>query len=240
MLWPALENSFRAAISDCVTTEDVHKELLVQPLLRRFSTPWRPPEVQPLPASDPVSADAADQEQEVEFYWVGTEARIAGTVVHRWLQVLAEQRIDGDPCDPALRSAVTTRWLKELGIGEPMRDGIARRVSVALDGILGDDTGRWLLAGDGHAELALSGIYEGRLESVVLDRVRIDESGDHWIVDYKTSSHEGGNLEGFIDAEIARYTPQLEKYAAIYAAFSGIKARRALYFPLLRRLVELQ
>ena len=110
----------------------------------------------------------------------------------------------------------------------------------ALDGILEDDKGRWVLDGDGHAELGLTGVYEGEIESVVLDRVRIDEDGAHWIIDYKTSSHEGGNLKGFLDAEIARYSPQLRKYATIYSAWAGVKPRCALYFPLLREFVEIQ
>ena len=75
---------------------------------------------------------------------------------------------------------------------------------------------------------------------VLLDRVRIDDKGEHWIIDYKTSSHEGGDLQGFLDAEVSRYEPQMRKYAAIYSAFSGIRPRCALYFPLLQRFVELQ
>lgn len=74
----------------------------------------------------------------------------------------------------------------------------------------------------------------------MLDRVRIDDDGTHWIIDYKTSTHEGGNLQGFLDAEIARYTPQLHKYAAIYSAWAGVQPRCALYFPLLRKFVEVQ
>ena len=36
-----------------------------------------------------------------------------------------------------------------------------------------------------------------------------------WIVDYKTSSHEGAGLEEFLDRERERYAPQLERYAAL-------------------------
>ena len=114
------------------------------------------------------------------------------------------------------------------------------RVNDALDGILSDDKGRWVLEGRGHAELGLTGVYDGEIESVVLDRVRIGDDGTHWIVDYKTSTHEGGNLPGFLDAEITRYTPQLQKYAAIYSAWSGEQPRCALYFPLLQEFVEIQ
>jgi hypothetical protein len=240
MLWPAVEeayaNAFQPGIAESV---DGEVDGFVQPVLRRFAQPWSAPEVRPLPREIDVTSPAKLDDEEVEFYWVGTEARIAGTVVHRWLQILAEQRIEGDPADPGLRDKLTGRWLRELGIGEEQRAGIAARISAALDGILGDERGRWVLDGEGHAELALTGLVDGDLETVVLDRVRIDENGDHWIVDYKTSTHEGGNLEGFLDAEVTRYTPQLRKYAAMYRAYAGTEPRCALYFPLLQRFIEI-
>jgi ATP-dependent exoDNAse (exonuclease V) beta subunit len=93
------------------------------------------------------------------------------------------------------------------------------------------------LQGDGYAELALTGTAGGKLESVILDRVRIDEDGVHWIVDYKTSSHEGGGLDAFLQAETDRYRPQLEKYAEVYRNYSNAEVRCALYFPLLQEFV---
>ena len=70
--------------------------------------------------------------------------------------------------------------------------------------------------------------------------MRVDDNGVHWIVDYKTSTHEGGNLPGFLDAEVTRYRPQLRKYAAVYGAWAGVEPRCALYFPLLGEFVEVQ
>ena len=93
------------------------------------------------------------------------------------------------------------------------------------------------MTGEGYAEFSLSGVTQGRVESVVIDRVRVDEHGTHWIVDYKTSSHEGGSLEAFLDAETERYRPQLKKYAALYRDYSGAEVRCALYFPLLQEFV---
>ena len=241
MLWPAVEAEFERAFDPLTISGNSDEDSgFAQPVLQRFATPWQPPAVQPLPHGIAVTADVETVDEAVEFYWVGTEARIAGTVVHRWLQAIAEGRIAGDPDDAGLTAELTDRWLRELGIGEAMRTPIAARVSAALDGIRTDPSGRWVLEGEGHAELALSGLFEGQVETVVLDRVRIDENGEHWIVDYKTSTHEGGNLEGFLDAEVTRYTPQLKKYAAIYRAFSGAEPRCALYFPLLQRFVEVQ
>ena len=47
------------------------------------------------------------------------------------------------------------------------------------------------------------------------------------MVDYKTSRHEGADIEGLLDREQKRYAAQLDTYAA---ALGG--ARRGLYFPL--------
>jgi ATP-dependent helicase/nuclease subunit A len=239
MLWPAVEDLYAQAFEPGKPAASEDLDEFVLPVRRQFASPWKPPAVQPLPSAIGTTATAHPEEEEVEFYWVGTEARIAGTVVHRWLQMLAEGRVEGDPADANVRDRLTGRWMRELGIGESQREDIAARVAEALDGILGDEKGRWVLTGEGHAELALTGVYEGSLETVVLDRVRVDENGDHWIVDYKTSTHEGGNLEGFLEAEVTRYTPQLRKYAAIYRAFAAVEPRCALYFPLLQRLVEI-
>lgn len=239
MLWPAVEEEFAGAfnIADIAMADDDEGVWRV-PRLRRFANPWETPEVLPLPGPPPPEADTDAADEEVEFYWVGTEARIAGTVVHRWLQVLAEGRTDVDAADRHGQQRVTRRWLREMGIGDELQVGIAARVEAALDGVSKDAKGRWILAGDGWAEFALTGQYEGAIESVVLDRVRIDEDGNHWIIDYKTSTHEGGNLQGFLKAEVERYAPQLEKYAALYAAYSGQQPRCALYFPLLQEFVE--
>ena len=94
-----------------------------------------------------------------------------------------------------------------------------------------------MLDGDGHTELALSTILDDRVTNVIIDRVRID-AGTHWIVDYKTSTHEGGRLEYFLQEQLRRYRPQLEKYAVAYENWSGERPRCALYFPLLQRFVE--
>ncbi|HEX7234025.1 MAG TPA: hypothetical protein VF243_02055, partial [Nitrosospira sp.] len=52
--------------------------------------------------------------------------------------------------------------------------------------------------------------------------------------DYKTSSHEGAGIEGFLDREQARYRAQLDRYAALLSNADGRPVRRGLYFPLLK------
>ena len=239
LLWSAVEPEFANAFADhtAVAAHDPD-DVWVKPVLRRFERAWELPKIVPLPQHELLAAKAIDS-AEVEFYWVGNEARIAGTLVHRWLHQIAEGRAAADATAlPGFRP-VTRRWLRELGIGAEAGAAIAERVEVALSGMLTDEKGRWILGGNGLAELALTGVIDGQIETVVLDRVKVDEDGTHWIIDYKTSSHEGGNLEGFLAAESERYGPQLRKYASIYNDYSGCQARCALYFPLLQTFIEL-
>jgi ATP-dependent exoDNAse (exonuclease V) beta subunit len=159
-------------------------------------------------------------------------------MVHRWLQLAADGGIVLANLDKDRLRRSTRRWLAEAGVGTEAATPIVLRVQQALEAIATDETGQWLLRGEGHAELALSGIYGGRLETVILDRVRIDDEGRHWIVDYKTSTHEGGDLDSFLAAEADRYRPQLRKYAWFYRGYAGVRPQCALYFPLLRQFVE--
>ncbi len=102
----------------------------------------------------------------------------------------------------------------------------------ALSTTLDDPRGRWLLGPQQNArnEYRLSTVVDGVRRVLVIDRLFEDLAGA-WIVDYKTSSHEGSDLEGFLAGEQERYREQLERYAA---AAGKDKARRGLYFPLLK------
>jgi len=59
-----------------------------------------------------------------------------------------------------------------------------------------------------------------------LDRTFVDADGNRWVVDFKTSRHECGDVDTFLDNERTRYSPTLTRYAR---AIGG--DRIALYFP---------
>lgn len=240
--WPALESAFSAQVLDNQFVRDTDEEsgVFAQPVLRRRAPDWRAPSAEALPVSATVAPHdrAATDPQQVHYEWVGSAARNAGTIVHRWLHRLV---IEGVPeeLDPDFVASRTRAWSLELGVPAADSDAVVARVQAALQATLNDQRGRWLLSGAGYAELALTGVHDQRLRSMVLDRVRIDE-GVHWIVDYKTSSHEGGGVDAFIEQELIRYREQLEGYASLYRAFANPPAlRTALYFPLMQRFAEL-
>ena len=99
-----------------------------------------------------------------------------------------------------------------------------------------DARGRWLFAPDHReaaTELSLTGLVEGRLVNVLIDRTFIDREGTRWVVDYKSSQHEGGALEVFLAQEQERYRPQLERYTLLARGLGPEPVRAALYFPLI-------
>ena len=101
-----------------------------------------------------------------------------------------------------------------------------------LANTLDDGRGRWLLGPQPNArnEYRLSAIVDGVRHELVIDRMFEDLTGA-WIVDYKTSSHEGADLERFLADQQERYRAQLERYAVVSGKPT---ARRGLYFPLLK------
>jgi ATP-dependent exoDNAse (exonuclease V) beta subunit len=190
----------------------------------------------PMPAAVQWEAPSVprDAEDEVEFSWVGEAARHAGSVVHRWLQRIADDSMKGWSRErvmalrPAVRRALVARGLSESDV-----DAYATRVIDALAGSLDDPRGRWILGPhkDARTEYRISARVGGEMRRLVIDRMFTDDDGRRWIVDYKTSSHEGGGLEEFLDLQLTRYARQLGGYAS---AFTDGETSLGLYFPLVK------
>ncbi len=240
-LWPALQAEYETAFAASGLAEDEEEyededSHLQQPLLRRLVV--NPPSDAPrLPQGSQLPPQATSgRETAVEYHWVGAAARHAGTIVHRCLQRIADGRASLD--DRGGLRRLNRHWAHTLGVKADEIDTVCERVEAALERIAKDSKGRSLLFGDGKSELALSGVFDGSIQSVVLDRVHIDDNGVHWIVDYKTSTHEGGDLAGFLQQEKERYQPQLRKYASVYGKLTDAPVKTALYFPLLQEFVE--
>ncbi|MDH3282968.1 MAG: PD-(D/E)XK nuclease family protein, partial [Gammaproteobacteria bacterium] len=131
------------------------------------------------------------------------------------------------------------QWHAELraaGVPEGDSEAALRRVMSALGNVLDDRKAAWILQRDHEAannELKITAYRDGRLQNLVIDRTFIDANGVRWIIDYKTSSHEGGGRELFLDREVERYRAQLETYAEALGADEARPIRLGLYFPLL-------
>jgi ATP-dependent exoDNAse (exonuclease V) beta subunit len=192
------------------------------------------------PVVERLGVSLREAPPEPEYRWVGQSARAVGTIVHAELQRLADR--GGEEALLAISAASYSGWLAELGVPENERSAARARIREALQRTLEDPRGRWLLAGEHRAsasEYRLSGLIDGRVVNVIFDRMLIDQQGVRWIIDYKTSTHEGGAIGAFLDQELERYRPQLERYALLAAQLGPEPVRTALYFPLLGEFREL-
>jgi len=198
--------------------------------IKRLPASWRAPELPPSVhwTAPPEGRD----EQEIEFSWAGETARHVGTVVHRWLQRIAEDELRGwdaqrvDALAPTFR-----RELQRRGVRSGESYPAAELVRTALKNTLADERGRWVLGphAQSRSEYRLRARTAEGTRTYVLDRLFTTDNGEQWTVDYKTSRHEGADVEAFLDQEMVRYSAQLERYLA---AMTG--SRSGLYFPILR------
>jgi len=224
---------------------DAPSEPAAPPLLRPVSG-WTPLAFERFAWPEdthPPEEPAADER--VSYDWTGSLARDVGTVVHANLYALSQQpnaarrAPDADPT--AADSARIRRELAQLGVNDALLDEATRQVKTAIANTLTHDTGRWVLDDahtDARSEWALSVPERDetgrllRLHRVVIDRTFVDADGTRWIVDYKTGSHEGSGREAFLDKELERYSPQLERYARVVRAIDQRPVRVGLWFPM--------
>jgi hypothetical protein len=172
----------------------------------------------------------------ITFEWVGDRLRHSGTALHGFLQRIAHEGLQAwDENVVRSRRGTYRVVLANLGVAPSGLAEAAQQVEAGLLRTLRDPRGRWILEPHANAEteLQITGLIDGKLYEIVIDRTFVDEFGVRWIIDYKTSSHEGGGLEAFLDNEKERYREQLERYARLMVQRDDRPIRLGLYFPLL-------
>ena len=240
LLWPAVGERFepvRAGDGGDGVPDQSGAAGPPRETIRCLPPGWRPPDPPP-PAVADLPPPPEGGEARIVFDWAGETARCVGTVAHALIRHLAgldeegRRRFVGEGLRPRI-----VALLRREGVRQAELDGAAGRVEAALRSFVEDERGRWVLS-PGHAdardEHPVSVMAEGRVVHCVVDRTFVDAAGTRWIVDYKTGTHEGGDLDAFLDREVERYRGQLETYARAFRGLDPRPIRLGLYFPLLR------
>jgi ATP-dependent exoDNAse (exonuclease V) beta subunit len=185
-----------------------------------FAAPATPPAAQWTPPPE------GREEEQIEFSWASETARHVGVVVHRWLQRIAEDELKGwDVKRVESLRAHFERDLKRRGVQDSTK--AAELVVQAIRNSISDERGRWILGTHRGARSEQRIRAPGR--SFAIDRRFVDDEGRRWVVDFKTSRHEGGNVEAFLDEQRSRYQSQLDGYARLLG-----DANKGIYLPLLK------
>jgi ATP-dependent exoDNAse (exonuclease V) beta subunit len=237
LLWPAVRAEFEAAGTSPVMAGPEPLQMNWQ----RLPAGFQPPAAPSLPQVQSLARAQSEGAAEPEFSGVGPLARASGTVLHAELERLALLGEAGIP-GLATRAAACAAQLRELGIAPEEAEATATAIVQRLLQLVREERARWLLFTAHRAtasELRLSGIVDGELRNVVIDRTFVDADGTRWVVDYKTGHHGGGGMEEFLASELTRYAPQLRMYRRFARLLGPEPVRTALYFPWLDEFREL-
>lgn len=243
VLRPAVAELIDSALREPLTLAEADNAAAAVGGFRRWPVDFEPPE---WPADLVVSTlNLSSTELDSEPRTVAIQsgdpyARAVGVVIHRELERLARQAELPFEVDASAR----LRWRQGLlleGIPSERCDHYVERVRLAVQQTLSDERGRWILARrderDG-IELALTGKVAGRIVNVVVDRCFV-ETGERWVIDYKTATPPDEDLAGFIEAQRELHRAQLARYSNLLARLGPEPVRAALYFPAIPWFVEL-
>lgn len=129
--------------------------------------------------------------------------------------------------------------LHEFGILQEETSYALNLAEVAINNILSDPRGRWILTQheDARSEHSLASVQDSSFQSYIIDRTFI-VNGKRWIIDFKTSVCEENKYAEFIDEQKNIYAEQLNTYATIYHNIENRPIFLGLYFPLMAQFCE--
>ncbi len=151
-----------------------------------------------------------------------------GTLVHHSLCWLTKNRDQGfDQLIPFIRL-----WSDNQTHDSKIKGALFEKVTYQVEQTLENEKGKWILKSRENevSEFGLTGIVDGVIQRVFVDRMFIDDR-TRWIIDYKSGApKETQTKETFHQEQIARHKPQLKTYLTIASNIYPEKIRTALFF----------
>jgi ATP-dependent helicase/nuclease subunit A len=246
LLWNI--ESFQAKLPNPLPTATLSPEApperRVAPTLRRLPADWTIPKSVLCPQWQPQSVATSETVRPLHsFHWVGETLRRVGTVAHRFLQQIGREGLEHwNEGQITSRLPMIRALLIGEGVGPNEIQTAIDKVEQVLRTALTESRGRWILSShkDAANEFEISGILDGSLHRIKIDRTFVDEEGIRWIIDYKTSDMEGSSVEAFLDMQQEKYRKDLQCYISLMKQFDQQYIRAGLYFPLLGAWRELK
>jgi ATP-dependent helicase/nuclease subunit A len=245
LLWPSLAQQFKLNLCTSVaelklpetSTEIMHAPRPTQRRVIQPLTPLTPPLITKHLLPEPVRSRVSS----FEFEWASGVARSVGIVVHEVFERLGRGELRLTDLSNMDDAWIQMR-LSEEGVSQSALSATVTRIQNILTRTAQDQWSQWIFAethADSHFEWEWMAQFESGLEIIRIDRSFIDANGTRWIIDYKTSSHEGEGLEQFLVQEQERYAPQLSRYAQwLQQSDPSREIRLGLYFPILGQFRE--
>lgn len=203
--------------------------------LKRLVSGWSPPPLPEIHLS--VQPPSTPSEEPIPFEWAGETVRLVGIVVHRFMHILSLEDVSHwNEHSIQSRKPSFVAHLIRLGLPKDRLDSAVKLIETALQKTVMDRRGQWIFDNSHHqvaSEFAVTGLIQDKTTRIVLDRTFVDQEGIRWIIDFKTSWHQGGDLQGFLNNEQIRYQNQMLRYGYLMQKLDpNHPIRLGLYFPM--------
>jgi ATP-dependent helicase/nuclease subunit A len=163
--------------------------------------------------------------------------RHIGTLVHKILENMTRIGISWwQNQAPALREQYVSTRLAVAGVPAIHLNPAVHTVMTAIENTLSDARGLWILQphSESKTEFAITAVLHGEVHPLIIDRTFVDENATRWIIDYKTSKHDGMELEKFLLNEQTEYAEKMLLYHNAMLNLDEKPIKLGLYFPLLQ------
>jgi ATP-dependent helicase/nuclease subunit A len=232
LIWETIAQEFTSASRRSPKQQSLFAEDAAPParrtILRRLPATWQAPDLERPFEWQPQFRPSVASGKRVTYEWVSDTGRHVGTVTHALLKRAAMERREPP-------TSIVLAELRRLGVPEEEEAAATERTLRAVRNALNSERGQWILTSHAESrwECSVGGKVGQELISGTIDRLFRDHEGRLWIIDFKTSEHQGTRLEKFLDEEQRRYRDQLQSYATILARMESGPISLGLYFPLL-------
>lgn len=181
---------------------------------------------------DPLAGLETNDRKSIQDY----ESKLrtsSGVVFHRLIESLTRRTLTGVDLSAVRVSAPSIQQALRLeGIDEADLDNQSELIALALQRMMEDDRGLWILQNhlESACEYALSFVASGTTETIIIDRTFIDEDGNRWIIDYKLPQQSALSKKQF-NQIVGKYEPQLRHYARVMGRAETRPIKLGLYLP---------
>lgn len=237
-VWDALESRFSVPFDTC--DEKPASEALPQ-TLNRLNDDYKTHFDASIEWQIDQQLNAAPEvpdETEIEYEWATPAATAIGIILHDWLQYHHAEVLTVD-----VNEDLVQRWRAELlslRVQYSQLDYAIQRLQDSVRNIQAFTQGHFIFKNypEQENEFSISAYENGLVKPYRIDRTFVDENGVRWIIDYKSTPHDRGDVARFAKEQVAqRHRPQLEKYGALLQQLDSRPIKLAVYFPLLKQLI---
>jgi len=246
-IWEPVQTRLKRYPGDAAADETTGETGATPRALHRLTRRWRFPALtleSTLENYIPPFEFGAEKNR-IELHWESLSSRATGSVIHIWLQLITESGIDNwDAARIDQQAGKLDQALRDHGIGKAELDAAREKIQRVLKAALADPRAREILSNRyafSHCEFPVTLKTQKGPLNLVIDRLYTDDTGDTWIIDYKSSEpqqHE--SAEHFLEREAAQYQEKMALYRYAVEQLGYSPVRTALFFPVTGDWVELE